>query len=71
MSNGLKIFAYLHFTLGLCIASGCGGSSNTVEMPVDPVSPPPSGPIGVEQGEPGNATAAETSALTVPPAVEP
>jgi hypothetical protein len=71
MSYGLKISAYLLLTLGVCQASGCGGTTNTVEMPVNPASPPPSGPIGVEQGEPGNAPAAETSALTIPPAVEP
>jgi len=71
MSNRLKVLAYAHFTLGLCFSAGCGGSSNTVEMPVNPVGPPPSGPSGIEQGESGKESASESSALAAPPAVEP
>ncbi|GEM_PF-2557453 len=64
------MFTLAQLTIGLCLAAGCGGDSNTVEMPTTPAPPPSTGPVGVDPDEPADPTAGTTS-IDAPPAMDP
>ncbi len=70
MSIGRRNFTLAQLTLGLCLAAGCGGDSNTVEMPSTPAPPPSTGPIGAEPDAPADP-AAGTTLIEATPATEP
>ncbi len=76
MSKVIRIFTLSHLALGLCLAAGCGGADNTVELPTNPAPPPKTGPVGTDSGgteDPSNTADpnAGTTALSAPPAVNP
>lgn len=67
MKIGLRA-AGLFCMVCLCVVlSGCGGGSNTVEIPSNPAPPPGAGPAGVGAGD--DAGGAQTA--DPPPAVQP